>query len=88
MNLSQDKEARHLPSFIRAYTLFSQQYDEIPSPLLSILFKMVNVFVQKYNKLSLYTRKPGVNAIQSLIRMIYLKGEGYLRSFLNNFCKC
>ncbi|CAO3615261.1 unnamed protein product [Cunninghamella echinulata] len=85
MNSSQDKEARHLPSFIRAYTLFSQQYDEIPPPLLSILFKMVNVFVQKYNKLSLYTRKPGVKAIQSLIEMIYLKGEGHLRSFLNNF---
>lgn len=84
---SQSKIINHLPSFIKAYTLFSQQYDEIPTPLLSILYKMVNIFIQKYNQFALYTRTPGIYAIQSLIKTIFIKGEGYLHSFLNHFCK-
>lgn len=41
-----------------------------------------------YARLSSITRPSGIYAIQRLLRVLYDKGEGTLRGFLSDFCKC
>ncbi|CAO3576402.1 unnamed protein product [Absidia cylindrospora] len=79
------KLAIHLPSFIQAYSQFIQQCTVIQPALMSIICKMTDAFVLHYGGASMYGRRPGIFAIQFLIKILFVKGEGLLRQYLASF---
>lgn len=76
-----------MPAFIKAYTLFAAELDPIPLELMQTLHKMCDTYILGFIPMSGYHRRNGVFNIQSLFAMLYRKGEGLFRNFLNEFCK-
>lgn len=85
--MDQQDYTRHLPAFIKAYTLFAAELDPIPIELMQTLHQMCDTYILGFIAMSGYHRRNGVFNIQSLFSMLYNKGEGLFRNFLNEFCK-
>jgi DNA-dependent protein kinase catalytic subunit len=78
---------RHIPAFIKAYTLFAAELDPIPVELMETIHRMCNTYIMGYIDISGYHRRNGVYNIYSLFCVLFKKGEGLFRNFLNDFCK-
>lgn len=85
--VDQQDYTRHLPAFIKSYTLFAAELDPIPIELMQTLHRMCDTYILEFITMSGYHRRNGVFNIQSLFSMLYNKGEGLFRNFLNEFCK-
>jgi hypothetical protein len=55
--------------------------------LLVSIQRISEVFAVSFARMPIYNRTPGIIAIKELFQMLYDKGEGVLRNFLDNFCK-
>lgn len=86
-NSEQREYLRHIPAFIKAYTLFAAELDPIPVDLMDTLHKMCDIFVKGFVNMSGYHRRNGVINMRTLFGMLHQKGEGLFRNFLNNLCK-
>ncbi|KAG1432910.1 hypothetical protein G6F57_022588 [Rhizopus arrhizus] len=85
MNAEQHEYLRHLPSFLRAYSSFAGQLESVPNELIVSLYHMCDIFILNFVRMSGYHRVQGSAAIMGLLDMLYQKGEGVLRKFLNKF---
>ncbi|KAI8057472.1 hypothetical protein BDF21DRAFT_319929, partial [Thamnidium elegans] len=83
--VDQQDYTRHLPAFIKAYTLFAAELDPIPIELMQTLHRMCDTYILGFITMSGYHRRNGAFNIQSLFSMLYNKGEGLFRNFLNEF---
>ncbi|KAI9262204.1 hypothetical protein BDA99DRAFT_438520 [Phascolomyces articulosus] len=84
-NRDRAKLTGHLPAFIQAYTYFAQSLTNVTPSFMSTIIELVNTFISNYIHLNTITRSTGIFAIRDLLRTLYYKGEGTLRSFLNDF---
>ncbi|KAI8877666.1 hypothetical protein K501DRAFT_306200, partial [Backusella circina FSU 941] len=75
----------HLPSFIQAYTHFAKEFDTIPLEMFISIQKISEVFIVSFARMPIYNRRPGIIAMKELFQMLYVKGEGVLRNFLDTF---
>ncbi|KAG1469634.1 hypothetical protein G6F56_003147 [Rhizopus delemar] len=85
VNSEQHEYLRHLPSFLRAYSSFAGELDHVPAELMASLYRMCDIFIVSFIRMSGYHRAQGVISILNLLEMLYKKGEGVLRKFLGNF---
>ncbi|KAI9251049.1 hypothetical protein BY458DRAFT_444504 [Sporodiniella umbellata] len=84
-NSEQHEYLRHLPSFLRAYSSFVGELDQVPNELMDALYRMCDTFIVNFARMSGHHRIQGVNSISDLILMLHRKGEGVLRKFLGSF---
>ncbi|CAO3567705.1 unnamed protein product [Mortierella alpina] len=77
-----DRSSTHLAAFITAYTFVAKVYDEIPELLMTALNQMADAAVVNFTKMSTYSRIDCTLAIERLLIMLYHKGEGVLRGFI------
>ncbi|KAF9965129.1 hypothetical protein BGZ70_005357 [Mortierella alpina] len=77
-----DRSSTHLAAFITAYTFVAKVYDEIPELLMTALNQMADAAVVNFTKMSTYARIDCTLAIERLLIMLYHKGEGVLRGFI------
>ncbi|KAI8352478.1 hypothetical protein EDC96DRAFT_546617 [Choanephora cucurbitarum] len=82
-NANQKQYLRHLPAFIRSYTLFAEEFESIPVELMDTIHQMCDIFVKNYHDISGFYRRSGCLYIRELLRMLYKKSEGTFRSFVN-----
>ena len=86
-NRDRQKLTGHLPAFIQAYSYFAGSLNTVTPSFMATIIELINTFVSSYIHISSITRSTGVFAIRDLLQTLYYKGEGTLRSFLNDFCK-
>jgi hypothetical protein len=86
-NPDQKEYLRHIPAFIKAYTMFAEESNPIPVDLMDTLHNMCNIFVNGFINMSGYHRRNGIYNLRSLFIMLHNKGEGVFRNFLNDVCK-
>jgi hypothetical protein len=87
INTNQKEYIRHLPAFIKSYTSFAEELDTIPTELMETIHQMCNIFIMSFADMSGYHRRNGSFYIHQLFGMLYNKGEGVFRNFINSFCK-
>lgn len=87
VNTNQKEYLRHLPAFIKSYTSFAEELDTIPTELMETIQQMCNIFIMSFAEMSGYHRRNGSFYIHQLFGMLYNKGEGVFRNFINSFCK-
>ncbi|KAF9585083.1 hypothetical protein BGW38_003973, partial [Lunasporangiospora selenospora] len=75
----------HLSPFITAYTFVAQAYDEIPEPLMAALNQMAISAIVNFIKMTSYARAGCTIALERLLVMLFRKGEGVLRGFVDKF---
>ena len=86
-NRDRQKLTGHIPAFIQAYNYFADSLSTVTPSFMATIVELINTFVSSYIHLNTFTRSSGIFAIRDLLRTLYYKGEGTLRSFLNDFCK-
>ncbi|KAF9955057.1 hypothetical protein BGZ72_004086 [Mortierella alpina] len=67
---------------LSAYTFVAKVYDEIPELLMTALNQMADAAVVNFTKMSTYSRIDCTVAIERLLIMLFHKGEGVLRGFI------
>ncbi|KAI8997007.1 hypothetical protein BDB01DRAFT_706951, partial [Pilobolus umbonatus] len=84
-NRNQGIYTSQLPIFIEAYTEFVATSNVMSNEFIMILQNMTDIFMAGFVQTSAYNRKDGIVAIEGLLKVLYAKGEGVLKSFLGNF---
>ncbi|KAG0227795.1 hypothetical protein BGW42_002714 [Actinomortierella wolfii] len=73
----------HLSAFIQAFTYVAMEFDEIPDSLMAALTQMSSIVVVSFVKLSSFARVDCTIALNKLLMMLFRKGEGLLRGFVD-----
>ncbi|KAI8354648.1 hypothetical protein BD560DRAFT_455990 [Blakeslea trispora] len=82
-NANQKQYLRHLPAFIRSYTLFAEEFESIPIELMDTINQMCDIFIRCYHNISGFYRRSGSLYIRELLRMLYKSNESTFRKFVN-----
>ncbi|KAF9970692.1 hypothetical protein BGZ73_006560 [Actinomortierella ambigua] len=73
----------HLSAFIQAFTYVAREFDDIPDALMTALTQMSSIVVVSFVKLSSFARVDCTIALNKLLVMLFRKGEGILRGFVD-----
>ncbi|KAF9159945.1 hypothetical protein DFQ26_006027, partial [Actinomortierella ambigua] len=73
----------HLSAFIQAFTYVAREFDDIPDALMTALTQMSSIVVVSFVKLSSFARVDCTIALNKLLMMLFHKGEGILRGFVD-----
>ncbi|KAI8079021.1 uncharacterized protein B0P05DRAFT_470219, partial [Gilbertella persicaria] len=84
-NNNQRQYLRHLPAFIKSYTLFAEEFETVPVELMETIHQMCDIFITRYHDISGFYRRNGCLNIRNLLTMLYKKSEGVFGNFANAF---
>ncbi|KAI9025751.1 hypothetical protein CLU79DRAFT_698900, partial [Phycomyces nitens] len=76
---------RYIPAIVQTLCRFSHEMEVIPDSIMSTITKLMNLYIVNYTRQYYTYRGSGKVATQDLLWMLYEKGEGTLKRFVEKF---